>query len=188
MTTSTILRVFVAILPSEPIFHEVIALQQEISIRFNCQAALNSPPHITLQTPFEVPKQSLPNLRTNLSNFAQRYDEFYIELCGFSTFHPNVIYIKVHPEKVLFQIQSDLSYYLLKTLNIRNSHANDKTFRPHVTIAFKDLLPDNFEIAWNELCKRSYNRYFKSENMTLLIYNGNRWEVDSQLRWRSNTS
>lgn len=44
---------FLAVIPPEPVFSEVMAFKKEMSERFSSSRALKSPPHITLLPPVQ---------------------------------------------------------------------------------------------------------------------------------------
>jgi 2'-5' RNA ligase len=49
---------FIALIPPEPFFSEVLGLKNEVKDRFNSKAALNSPPHVTLHMPFRFKERN----------------------------------------------------------------------------------------------------------------------------------
>lgn len=170
---------FVAILPPEPIYGEVTAFKQDFEQRFNSRAALRSPPHITLQSPFKWPESDLSQLQNVLLDCARASTVFEIKLCGFAAFPPRVIYVNVQPSSSLNQLQAELSDRLERELQISDDRAKKRPFKPHMTVAFRDLARQNFKAAWPEFRDRAYDRRFLSAGLTLLIHDGSRWQVES---------
>ncbi len=88
-------RFFIAVLPPEDIQDYVTEVKQVFAERYNSRAALKSPPHITLQPPFERLTEELPKLSRVLSEFAGQQPPVPITLSGFGAFVPRVVYVNV---------------------------------------------------------------------------------------------
>jgi hypothetical protein len=54
-----------------------------------------------------------------------------------------------------------------------------------MTVAFRDLTPENFEQAWAEFCDRQISFEFDSINLTLLKHEAQKWNVLSTFPWQS---
>ena len=50
-------------------------------------------------------------------------------------------------------------------------------FRPHVTIAYRDIPPEVFPAMWEEFKNRKFNRSFKVESFSLLKHDGKQWNL-----------
>ncbi len=170
-------RFFIALLPPEPIQTEATALKVSFRDRYHSQAALKSPPHITLQPPFEWPRDRHPELITAISHFRTTYPQIPIELSGFGAFPPRVIYINVVQTPALMGLQVELSKYLAETLGMRHLRSRDRAFHPHLTLAFHDLKPAAFRQAWPEFEPRPYAATFTATALTLLIHTGQVWQM-----------
>ena len=145
--------------------------------RFQTKKALNSPPHITLQPPFQFPVEDIDHLENFLQTFAQSQMGFSIQLTGFNCFAPRVIYIDVQLTPQLRECQSQLKTAFGTQLNIQNQRYGDRPFCPHVTIAFKDLSRANFDRAWAFFRERPLNHRFTVGGLSLLQHNGRHWQV-----------
>ena len=86
---------FIALVPDEPVFTEVMNLKTEIKERFGSKAALRSPPHITLHMPFQWQEEKEAMLISSLNSVGSQSKEFNIDLRGFGSFPPRVIYIHI---------------------------------------------------------------------------------------------
>ncbi|MEO0489836.1 MAG: 2'-5' RNA ligase family protein [Cyanobacteria bacterium J06659_2] len=170
-------RFFLALVPPPDIQTHANAIKQDFSDRFDSRAAQKSPPHITLQPPFEWAKVEIERLNTVLSTFAQRQVPVSITLSGFGAFPPRVIYIDVVQTPELMQIQQALAGHLAETLEIVDPRSRDRTFMPHMTVAFRDLKPKAFRLAWPDFETRSLHFEFTATHLTLLVHNGHRWNV-----------
>ena len=169
-------RFFVGLLPPDFIQDEVRQIQSDFGARYSSQAALKAPPHITLIPPFELSKDRIEPLQVELEKFAKTRSLFMINLSGFAAFPPRVIYLDVVPNSVLPNLYVDMEAILANTLSIIDPYAS-RPFVPHMTVAFRDLTPDNFELAWAEFRDRKINFEFEASNLTLLAHDEQKWNV-----------
>lgn len=168
-------RFFIALLPPQEIQDYARKVQHEFVDRYQSQAALRSPPHITLQPPFEWSFEALSELEQHLSEFAGNQATIPIVLEGFAAFSPRVIFINVLKTPELLTSQIALLAHTQATLGIAT--ANPRPFAPHITVAFRDLTPSHFNTAWQEFKSRSLHFEFVATHLTLLIHDGNRWQI-----------
>jgi 2'-5' RNA ligase len=169
-------RFFVALLPPELIQDQVRQIQSDFEFRYSTKATLKAPPHITLIPPFELSKDRIEPLQIELEKFAKTRSPFMINLSGFAAFPPRVIYLDVVPNSVLPNLYVDMAATLVNTLSIIDPYAS-RPFVPHMTVAFRDLTPDNFELAWAEFRDRKINFEFEATNLALLEHDGQKWNV-----------
>jgi 2'-5' RNA ligase len=170
-------RFFLALLPPKEIQEQANQIKDYFDQVYNSRAAKKSPPHITLQPPFEWLTKDLPLLRENLRNFAQIQPPIPIILDGFGAFRPRVIYIKVLKTPELIAIQQALSNHLESSLNIIDLGGKSRAYSPHLTVAYRDLSKTNFYPAWSEFKPREFAYKFTVSKLTLLIHNGKRWDI-----------
>ena len=174
---------FIALLPTQDIQDRVTEIKQYFADRYNSRHALNSPPHVTLQPPFEWPEEKLTVLQECLREFARESHRTAIPiiLSGFGAFPPRVIYINVLKTAELMIVQKDLMARLEENLGIVDELSKRRAFSPHTTVAFKDLTKENFRKAWEEFKGRSLPEYeFSVPQLTLLMHDGGRWEINSE--------
>lgn len=170
-------RFFVALLPPPDIQAYATELKTYFRDRYNSGAALRSPPHITLQPPFEWPSEQQRVLIQGLSDFAQQQAAVPLTLSGFGAFPPRVIYINVKPTPVLMALQANLSTYLEQQLAIAVPASRRRPFHPHLTLAFRDLKPKAFRQAWPEFETRPLELTCQIAQITLLMHTGQQWEA-----------
>lgn len=173
-------RFFIALLPPQEIQDEVIEVKQYFTEHYASRHAHKSPPHITLQPPFEWPSGEILQLERGLEEFAQKWRRVPIVLDNFAAFPPRVIYINVLKSPELLTLQQQLMTYLEGTLGIVDPVSKTRPFVPHMTVAFRDLTRQNFAIAWSEFQDKSLHFEFVSNRLTLLIHTGDRWTVASE--------
>ena len=80
----------------------------------------------------------------------------------------------------LIQIQTALMKDLEQQLNIVHEVSKKRPFSPHVTVAFKDLSRTAFKTAWPEFVQRPIHFEFTVSQLTLLIHNGQNWNIKAE--------
>lgn len=175
-------RLFIALLPPMAIQSEVIQIQRYFYDRYHSKATLKAPPHITLIPPFELLSDRLERLQIELEKFAKTRSPFTINLSGFAAFPPRVIYINVISNSSLRNLYVDLAT-LANNLEIVDPYAS-RPFVPHMTVGFRDLTPENFNLAWTEFSDRQLSFEFETMNLTLLTYEEQKWKVLSTFSFR----
>ncbi|MBW4461180.1 MAG: 2'-5' RNA ligase family protein [Nodosilinea sp. WJT8-NPBG4] len=179
-------RFFVALLPPQPVQDAITAIKQDVERRFGSRAALQSPPHITLQPPFDWSLERLDELQHHLHRFARQQRPLPVVLEGFSAFPPRVIYVDVHQTASLMAVQPALIAHLETHCGLRQSdRASDhrrapRPFTPHVTVGFRDLTPAAFHQAWAEFEHRPFSADFDVPTLTLLRHDGQVWQIFSE--------
>ncbi|HYX13618.1 MAG TPA: 2'-5' RNA ligase family protein [Nostoc sp.] len=179
-------RFFVALLPPQDIQDYANQIKQYFAHRYASSGSLKSPPHITLQPPFEWADDNLPLLEASLKEFASRQQPVAITLKGFDAFAPRVIYINVVRSQELWTLQTDLMTYAESNLGIVDKVSKTRPFAPHITVAFRDLTKQNFRVAWPEFAKRQLHFEFTADKLTLLLHDGKRWNIKSEFGFLSN--
>ncbi len=166
---------FIALLPNAEIQDQVTRLKQYCCDRYQSQAALRSPPHVTLYPPFWWPDESVEELEGALETFSCQAAPVELILDGFAAFAPRVIYIHVAPTPALKTLQAQLVKAVAKPLNLPPTQRHP--FTPHMTIAFRDLTKENFRSAWADFREQSFAARCWVSHLTLLLHNSRRWQI-----------
>lgn len=182
MTLDTLKRrFFIALLPSLEIQNYVNQIKEYFAQNYHSIGAQKSPPHITLQPPFEWQLEALPVLETALASFAATQKRVPITLHNFGAFPQGVIYINVLKTPQLLTLQQDLLAYCEASLGIIvNPVSQNRPFVPHLTVAVRDLTKQNFEAAWAEFQVRQVKYEFTASQLTLLLHDGKRWNISAE--------
>lgn len=163
---------FVALIPPEDLNFKVKALKEEIREKYNAKHALKLPAHITLQPPVSLSLQQEPGLFAALDAATKDQNVFRVDLSGFGSFPPHVIYIRVQdhePIKTLHaQVLAGMEKILLK---------DNKSIHPHMTLASRDLKRKDFQQAWKEFAERHFQDSFLADKLFLLRHNGKTWDI-----------
>ncbi|NEP60456.1 MAG: 2'-5' RNA ligase family protein [Symploca sp. SIO2G7] len=170
-------RFFIALLPPEAFQNRANEIKQYFAQTYDSQGAQQSPPHITLQPPFEWSQDTLTILEQSLRTFGEMHSPIPITLNGFGAFAPKVIYINVLKSPELMSLQAELMAYLKVSLGIVHQVSQSRPFHPHLTVAFRDLTKKNFQLAWPEFEHRQLEYKFTASELTLLIHDGRQWNV-----------
>ncbi len=170
-------RYFIALLPPQEIQKEATKIKQYFAEVYHSKAALKSPPHVTLQPPFEWEMSNLSQLEQQLQQFCKFQSSIPMILDGFAAFQPRVIYLNVLKTSELLTIQKDLMSFLESSLGIVHQVSKTRPFSPHLTVGFRDLSKENFAQAWSEFKDKKLYFKFVVNHLTLLVHNGKMWEI-----------
>lgn len=176
-------RFFIALLPPQEIQDYANQIRQYFADNYASRGAQNSPPHITLQAPFEWADTNVLLLETFLREFASEQKSIPITLSGFAAFPPRVIYIDVVRSQELLTLKADLMAAVENNLGIVDKVSKTRPFAPHMTVAFRDLTKQNFKAAWPEFEKRQLYFEFTADKLTLLLHDGKRWNIKSEFNF-----
>ena len=179
---------FIALLPPKNVQVYANQIKQHFASVYKSKAALKSPPHITLQPPFNWDINNLTTLEQVLQKFAQSQGHIPLKLDGFSSFPPRVIYIDVEKNIELLNLQKNLVNYLESSLKIIDKRNKNRDFNPHLTVGFKDLSKTNFYKAWEEFKDKKVNFNFTVNKLTLLLHNQGKWEIKKDFNLLDNNN
>jgi len=177
MVNQDLKRFFIALLPPQAIQDEVTAIKQIFAHRYDSRAALKSPPHITLQPPFEWLIAELPTVSQALTQFASHQPPLTVKLSGFGAFPPRVVFVDVVVTPELQNLHQALLAHTEATLGLTDPRAKTRPFAPHMTVGFRDLSRSHFKAAWAEFRDQPFEHEFIVAQLTLLIHNGQRWTL-----------
>ncbi|CAN5262361.1 2'-5' RNA ligase family protein [soil metagenome] len=165
----------IALVPDEVLRERVRKLKLEMSERFNASHALKAPAHITLQMPFRRDESFESKLTDELTRFASSQPPFNVDVDGFDSFPPRVIFLKVNHVPVK-ELHANLNAHLTHNLNFPHKELIDE-IHPHMTIATRDLSKKMYRKAWTEFKERLFEASFPADRLHLLKHNGKHWEL-----------
>lgn len=170
-------RYFIGIIPPPPLYARAFEIKQYFNDEYQTKASLNSPPHLTLQQPFEWSKSKEEDLVETLRKFSAGLNLVRIQLKDFGCFAPRVIFIQVVVSAELTALQAKVREFCKKELGLFDANYQDKPFHPHLTVAFRDLRKAMFAKAWDEFRNRKFEGKFLADKITLLKHDGKRWNA-----------
>ena len=169
-------RFFIALVPPPEIQASVNRVKQYFAQTYGASKAFNSPPHITLQPPFEWPSnRDMGELDRGLRDFAMGKGVVAIALRNFGAFPPKVIYIDVIQHPSLMTLKKDLSALMKNRYGCVDPRYPD--FCPHMTVAFRDLTQAAFHQAWPEFEQKLLTLDFTAQTLTLLRHDAQQWQI-----------
>ncbi len=116
---------------------------------------------------------------TTLAGVAARHQPFALSLEDYNCFRPRVIYIDVKStDGALQNLYLDLKGTWDKVLQI----TPDKrpAYRPHMTVAFKDLSRRMFYGAWEQFSGERFHAHWQVTMVALLKHQTAGWVIDSE--------
>ena len=170
---------FLAIVPAALICEDIISIQQDIADRFQSNAALKIIPHITLKAPFRLPANMDAQLIQWFKQMTINITPFNLELNNFDAFMNSkqpVIYIKPLFNPSLVDLQKQISHNFCTAFPEMSLKNTELQFKPHLTVAYRDLKPRFFEEAWQEFKTKNYSASFLVTDFRLIQHNGKHWE------------
>ncbi|MGI0491352.1 2'-5' RNA ligase family protein [Alkalinema pantanalense CENA528] len=186
------LRLFLALLPPPGVQDYANTIKQQFWEEYASKKAFSSPPHITLYPPFDWCATDMAQLTAKLMEFAHDRAPLPVTLSGFGAFPPRVIYINVQRTIELLNVHSDLLAYLALHYDLVHPQATSRPFVPHMTVAFRDLTPANFQRAWPKfqtqalrIDNQEMEQFtFMADRLTLLQHDGQRWQIHQEFTFQ----
>jgi 2'-5' RNA ligase len=166
----------IALMPPDEISQQITLIKKDFCEKYSSTHALKSPAHITLQMPFSRSEEDEKIISGFLSGFSKPIQAFKIELSGFGHFEKRVIFIDIKSNDALHQLYSNLQKDLLSNKIIIEKEQSHH-FHPHITVAHRDLIGENFSKAWNAYKNAMFEDSFEAGKIFLLKHNFKFWEV-----------
>jgi 2'-5' RNA ligase len=171
---------FVAIIPPQEICDEITAFKQDFAQHYNSHKALKVIPHITLKTPFKLMSDAHSAIVAWFKNLAINIAPFKVELKNFDAFHNKhnpVVF--VHPEmtKALATLQKEMLKSFLDYFPFVQIPDVEFKFKPHITVAYRDLEPEQFFKAWPVYKEKKYHAEFVVNDFHLMQHDGRKWNI-----------
>jgi len=172
---------FIALLPHRELSDEIRELKEEMKMLTGAKDILKSPAHITLQKPFKRNLSDEPAIIRSLRRFTSTVRPFHVDLDGFGSFPPRVIFIQIANHQPLISLHEELKKCLTGELGFTSSEIMED-IHPHITLTTRYLTRQGFEDAWPLFRERAFEDSFAADTISLLKHDGRKWEVLSRLR------
>lgn len=170
---------FIALIPHRELREKITAIKQDFASRFNSSKALKVYPHITLKAPFKLVPADHEKLLQWFSNLNISQKPFTIELKNFEVF-PNkkspVVYIHPIPTQPLLWLQIKIILGFIENIS-DIVEKSDLEFKPHCTVAYRDLSPEMFSKAWEEYKHKPFAASFEVDAFYLLQHDSKKWNL-----------
>lgn len=170
---------FIAIIPPSPVFEHIQQIKIYTAQKYHCKQALRSPPHITLEPPFQYPVRKEHQLIQKIHDFNVDHFQQSIEitLCQYNVFMPKVVFIDVISTTALQNLYDTLHQYVKTEIKVQKDLA-PRPFHPHITIAFRDV-KKHLTLAILEDLQQHHpiQITFEFKHISILKHNTREWEV-----------
>lgn len=170
---------FIAILPDSGLRERIKDLKLEVKEKYGVKHALKLPAHITLHIPFKFAEEQESLLFEQLESFAAKQKPFEVNLNGFGSFPPRVLFIKVEQKEPLKKLYDELQQ-LVSGLLESDDLPKNASFHPHITIATRDLDKEIYNEAWPKFKERNFKAAFSVERLTLFRHTGKIWQLGEE--------
>lgn len=167
----------IAILPPDQIAAKIRDVQNEIAENFGPKHILKIPVHLTLEPPFRYASDGEADLTSSLSAFFAETTSFELTLKNFGTFRQDVVFIEVEPCLPLVEMQKLLSDYLRAEKTVVDKLPRLRGFTPHITVANRDVSPEQHHQIWREFNTRKFHAKFRAQEISLLQHDGKQWQL-----------
>ncbi len=172
---------FIALIPKRKLREKINIFKNDFADRFNSKKALKVYPHITLKAPFKLSVNAHAELVNWFSDLRINQKPISLLLRNFGAF-PNknnpVVYINPVVTKELQFMQKEI-IGSFSSLFPQDIHPVDIKFKPHITVAYRDLSPDMFSKAWQEYRNMSFDAEFEVDAFYLLQHDTKKWNIIS---------
>ena len=167
-------RYFIAVVLPQDIRKEIHNFKKVMAERHDAYHAFKSPAHITLHMPFKWESTKEGVLDQALIQMTEGMRPFEVVLQDFGIFEPRVIFVDVAESKALRGLRDQVLLEMRKR-HVYNGEYKNLGFKPHITIAFRDLRKVNFHEAWETFKDQKYERTFSVSGITLLKHHSDQW-------------
>ena len=170
---------FIALIPDRALRNKINLIKEDFSRRFESSKALKVYPHITLKAPF---KCSEGGKRELLNWFLEAFIQqkpFLLYLRGFGAFHNKnnpVVFVNPVANTELMGMQRQLMVGF-NSIFPAYVHQVDENFKPHITVAYRDLKPEKFSLAWQEYKDKTFKDVFDVHSIYLLEHDTKKWNI-----------
>lgn len=171
---------FIAIIPDANTCEKITAIKEDFVIRFQSKKALRVVPHITLKSPFRLQDSNKAFLLQWFAELPVTVKTFLQSVKGFGCFTSSrnpVIFIKPGINISLMQLQNDVMTNFRKVFPQFEPVSAEINYKPHMTVAYRDLSSTEFEKAWQEYEHKNFTASFAVTEFCLLQHIQKKWEV-----------
>jgi len=155
---------------------KILAFKQFMLERFECRVGLKSPAHITFIAPFWEDIGKEDSLIADLDHISSQHFPFYINTINFGAFKPRTIFVDVMANDKLNELKSSIESQLLNSKKY-SIKSEGRPFKPHITIATRDLYKKSFSEAWSYFENKQFNEQWMADSVSILRHNKKNWDV-----------
>jgi 2'-5' RNA ligase len=169
----------IAIVLPEPLFSMVREEQNFIAKTWGCRQALRVPPHITLIPPLSVKEKESKEIESVTKEVAAHRKPFTMKITGYDTFSPRVIFLKPNFPYELGLLYNSLRDSIIPKIPQALNRYPDESFHPHITLAYRDLTPDQFKEMWRHYKNKKAKYLFDVNQISILVNTEDGWVIEN---------
>ena len=166
-----------ALLPPPDLSAQIDEIRKECSEKFKVYKALRPPVHITLYRPVYMEESFEKRFSLLMKTVGYSVKPFIQELENFDEFNSQVVYIKALKNTGLLELRQLIVSVFRKHRIDPKESTGSLSFLPHITIAYRDVLPEVFPLIWAEYKGRKFKKKFSADHFTLLKHDQKQWNV-----------
>ena len=170
---------FIVLIPPKDVVDSTTAIKNDFAARFNSKRALRVVPHLTLKAPFNLPISGHSQLVSWFQSLSPAQSKFQMALNGFGSFentHGPVVFILPILNDNLAVLQKEI---IQNFRHLFPAHIlpTDLKFKPHITVAYRDLSFQNYVEAWKEYSQKEFKATFTVDGVYLLRHDARQWNI-----------
>ena|SRR5690606_15635674 len=175
----------IAILPPEDLSRQIHEIRVQCSEKFGVHKALKPPVHITLFRPFKMELSFESKMIRLLQEAVSGHQPFRQDLENFEAFDMHAVVIRALKNPEIMKLQRAVaSVFKKNNIDRLPPSSRNMAFRPHLTIAYRDILPEVFPLIWQEYKDVRFKRSFTAGQFSLLKHDGKQWNVIADIDLR----
>ncbi|PKK37838.1 hypothetical protein BWI96_05095 [Siphonobacter sp. SORGH_AS_0500] len=179
-------RYLLAALPPEDLAQQVWFYKRHVAETCGSVRGMRVLPHITYIPPFTLPEQDVTMVEQGLAGLIQSFQAESVRLEGFGYFSgkkSHVIYVAVEKTELMQQQYTELMAYAVENSLLSESQLRP-SFTPHLTIAYRDLSEEKFQLTWPYFKDRPFSETMLLNHLWLLKHEGKNWEPMTRFDFR----
>lgn len=173
----------VCLIPPISIIDDVDIIRNDISEKHRVFESLKRPAHITLYNPVKISSLEKEKRFFSALEDAAYSVSFTQVIKNFNSFPQHTIYIDVEQNSGLMNLQRQIKSTLtpLKLLDEKNNFK----FTPHLTIAFKDVKPNQYASIMEEYGDKNFKRSFEVNQFSVYKHMNKRWQPFKEITFKN---
>lgn len=115
-----------------------------------------------------------------MKSVAYQLTPFVQKLENFDEFNSQVICIRALKSPELIELRQAIVSVFRKYQIDPKETTGSLPYLPHITIAYRDVLPEVFPLIWKEYKDRKFKKQFLVNRFTLLRHDNERWNIHEE--------
>jgi len=115
-------------------------------------------------------------LQQRLEEVSDYTAPFSVELENFGAFPSHTIFVAIRNFFPFMQLRDRLFRQVVQQNLFPPIASGRPAMTPHLTLAYRDLAPETFELAWSDFCQREFSDEFTATAAHLMEHRG-KWRT-----------